>query len=558
MPNPQTAASLWQLMRGDDPEALHARLRWHPSEIDRCVEERADALPEPLDADELTEMRAFNERCGADETTLAAIDRLGSPTARVVIAGQQPGILAGPLYAVYKTIGALNLAEELGRRHKSLHFVPIYWVASEDHDFDEVRRAFWPGDGGVLEELFAERGDGWAPGKMIGTLPSADLAELLVRRIHASTRESEFRKDVLDRVEKAYAGSPDWEEAFCRLFLSLFSGSGLVLVSPLMSWVRRRGVPILREEARHPGRSSKRVIERGAGLEKSGAQPALHRHPGAVNFFWLDEAKCRHALRATEDGKIEALPSAEDAAGDALPLASDGEELAAMVDRSPESFSFNVVTRPLIQDAIFPTVAQVVGPGEADYLTQVEAVYADFGVFTPVRFPRPQVLLVQNNVARMLKKYDISPEDAIQSDATALARGILEKDLKEGIVGEAGELHRRQIDELKSLRQTAGEDTSVTSAFDKLAQAMDKGYGMIQERILYSRQQDEHHLATAMTRIESSLRPTGKPQERILNPIVPFMVLHGPDWIVRLRELVTHDPAMGLQTIYLSDLELKE
>ena len=163
------ATTIWDLIKGGEADPVHRWLRWHPSEIDQCVQERSYHLPRALDEEELEEMRVAHRRWGADAETMAGLEKLGSPSTRVVITGQQPGLLAGPLYTIYKALGAVALARSLAERHRDLNFVPVFWCASEDHDFDEIRRVYWPGSGGELEEVLYSHPD-WVGGRMIGTL----------------------------------------------------------------------------------------------------------------------------------------------------------------------------------------------------------------------------------------------------------------------------------------------------------------------------------------------------------------------------------------------------
>ncbi len=545
--------SIWDSITAGPPPGENPSLHRHPSEIDECIAQRSEAMPSPLAPEEIEQVKARHRDWGADDQALRSIDLLAGDNVRVVVAGQQPAPLGGPLYSVYKALGAIELADSLARRHEGLTFIPVFWVASEDHDFHEVRRVFWPGSGGELEEVWVEN-PAWTAGRMIGNLPCGDLAATLTDRIISSTHDSEFRKELLDRIGDIYAPHQTWENAFCRFFLSMFPTSGLVIVSPLMDWVRRRAVPILQHEARSPGASSAAIIERGKALEASGLPAPLHRRPDAINFFRLDERERRHALRLTDSGIEGSIPGAAEQDNEGGTIALSGEELAGLVEAEPARFSFNVVTRPMVQDSILPTVAQIVGPGEAAYFAQVEAVYKDFGIFCPVRYPRPSLALIENRIARVLNKYDIAPADAIAMDAGRLEKMVVERDRDEGIAGEITAMHEEHKRSLNDLREHAGKDSSVAAAITKLEQMMDKGYGVLVDRVTYAQHKDAQHVGDAMRKIESSLRPGGKPQERMLNAAVPFMIHYGPDWIARLRTLLRAEAGPDPQIIHLSEL----
>jgi uncharacterized protein YllA (UPF0747 family) len=230
-------------------------------------------------------------------------------------------------------------------------------------------------------------------------------------------------------------------------------------------------------------------------------------------------------------------------------------ELIRLLADDPGQFSGNVVTRPMIQDSVLPTVAQVVGPGEASYLAQVEAVYEAFDVFAPVRYPRPQATLVEPRAARNLAKYGLELREALDLKPDELMERILMRDMKEGDLKRVTDLRDSQLAALEELSsRIAKPGTGVEGAFRRLQQAMEKGFDTIRERLLYQRQQDERHVSQAQALLTSSLIPAGLPQERRLNPIVPFALNYGPHWVGALIERLEIDPTLGIQVLALGDL----
>ena len=504
-------------------------------------------------------MRAAHERWGADAASLESIATLGEARTRVVVTGQQPGLLVGPLYIVHKMLGAIVLARRLAERHPDLRFVPVFWVASEDHDFDEIRRAFWPGNAGQLEE-FLLHVDHWKTGQMIGGIPTGDLIKPLTESIVETTYETEYRPDVIERIGQFFGGDADLETGFCRLALSMLAGTGLVMVSPLMKWVRRRAAAAIARELEEPGHSTQLVIARGEKFKAAGLETPVHRAAGAINAFWIDADRRRYALHWKADrvhrtlaGSIGGDEGSEQAT-DQQPLSL--ERIQQMLADDPEQFSANVVTRPVVQDTILPTVAQVVGPGEAAYLAQVECVYDRFGAFAPVRWPRPQITLVEPRVERQLEKYQVELTAALDRDAEELSDLVLKREMDRGILRDLHEAHTRHRDELDRLRgEIENGDPSIDRAFEKLEQLMRKGYETIGERILYQRRQDERHVLQAMMTVVNSLRPAEAPQERRLNPVVPFAVNYGSDWVLRLLDRIAIDAETPMQIVRMTELK---
>lgn len=482
-----------------------------------------------------------HRRWGADEATLENVRRLAGGRARVIVSGQQPGLLGGPLFTLYKALGSVKLAASLAQRHPDLDFVPVFWVASEDHDYDEVATATWPQAGGELTTFRAEHPD-WMPGRMVGTLPAGPVIEPLIDAILEGTHETEFRGAEIEQLRED-GRDATWEDLFCRLMLRLTRGAGLVLVSPLMPWVRERSKGIFRREIETAGESTRLVLERTEAVDKAGLETPLHRNSDAVNVFSVDDAQCRHPLRVNGN-RLEASSAAD----------NGGAEKTAWLERlesNPGSFSTNVVTRPLTQDAILPTVAQLVGPGEAAYFAQVESVYRTFGVFAPVRYPRPRALLVARNVERTLKKYDLDALNVIGRDARTLVEAIQRATGGDRFTGRLAALRERQQAELKDLQRSLGNGGGAGAAVDRLIQSMEKGYDTIEQRFYDDRRQQAPQLEAAMNKLLANLAPGGAPQERVFNPVVPFLVSYGPSWLERLRDSLSTELGRGLQVTQL-------
>lgn len=541
----------WDELKGG-PE----RQRWmrrHPSQMDECVAERAGALPVPLAPEELEELRKYHADWGADEASVASIEKLGRGDARVVVAGQQPGFLAGPLLILYKAAAAVKLARQLSERHPDLSFIPVFWSASEDHDFNEIRRTYWPGQSG-LEEAFIQPSLS-APGLMVGLVQTESIVGGLIGQIEQTTFRTEYRESMIALLRKAYGGAAGTiESGFCTLLLRMLAGSGLVVVSPLMNWVRRRAASVMERELEHPGESTAAVLRRAEEMRAAGLEPPIHRAPAALNGFWVDHQGRRYALHH-EDGKIRRVLAE---AHDELEPVPAGD-IVAELRRYPACVSANVVTRPIVQDAILPTVAQVVGPGEAAYLAQLGAAYDAFNVFIPVRWPRPEVVLIEPRVARNLEKCRVGLDEALHNDPDVLLQRVLRREMEQGALSEIEFMRARHRAEIEALHASLGLDApAVRSAFDKLGQAIEKGFRSIEERLMQQRAQDQEHIGRALAIISASLRPAGLPQERALNPIVPFAINYGIDWCRHLIERIDISPSSQRQLFSLSDWSVKE
>lgn len=523
-------ASIWSLLTQGSPTELAPWLAWHPEQLDACIAARGEHLPAPLDAKERESLNEAHRHWGADEASLANIEKLGSPRARVVVTGQQPGVLLSPILVLYKTLEAIALCRQLSQRHPDLDWVPVFWVASEDHDFEEIRHVWWQGKDGELSQASLPT-TMHRPGQMVGDLIVEPVwIESLLERLAEDTHPTEFREPLFEEIEQAYAGQTI-ETGFCRLLLRLLRGMGLVIISPTHDWVRRRALPIVTQELKRPGLSTQRVLERTEALEHAHFTPGLHRPEGAVNLFRIDDHRCRRAMRPsdTDSEAVRLLPPSPDE-GQAAEVARF-DSLLAEAKASPDRFSFNVVTRPMVQDSLLPTVAQVVGPGEAAYLAQVEAAYEDFGVFRPVRWPRPQITLLEPRVQRQLKKLDCTAERVATTPAETLGRQLLLTLDKPPLLEALETLKDAQLAAMQAFEEKlSAQDRPVQDALGKLKQATEKGHATLEERITRQHEAGTEQLQRAIQTVSGALQPLDRPQERVISALVPFAQLHGLDY----------------------------
>lgn len=539
----ETSVADW--LGRDDPGAGFAPLSLHRSELTGAVGRGAGAAAAPLSEAELEELRLAHRRWGADAATMNAVERLGGANARVVVAGQQPGLLAGPLYTLYKALGAAARARELAAAHPDLDFIPVFWVASEDHDFEEIRSAVWPAAGGATGGIALDPSL-HRPGAMVGPIRFEGFADRLAAEVESSTHPTEFRPGVIELLRRVFADGRSVEDAFCTLLLALTRGRGLVIVSPLMSWVRRRAIPVMRREIELAGGSTAAILARSEELEREGYPAPMHRRPGAVNLFRIDKEGRRETV-ATDGDTFVIRPASDEAES----RRTRGEMLDE-IERDPASWSFNVVTRPVVQDSILPTVAQLVGPGEAAYLAQVEAAYPLFCVAPATRLPRPGGVLLTGPVERALAKCGVSAEEALANGGEGLMKTLLARGDDGEAIRSLAEIRARHEAELRSALRAYDASAPVQSALDKLFQSAAKGYANVESRILAESERRSSDLRAAADRIEAWLRPQGRPQERVFNPVVPFMIQYGPDWPGRLEEMIAAAPGAAARVVRLS------
>lgn len=517
-----------------------------PGEWDAAFEQRSQHPAATWGPEELAELREWNERMANTTLALENIDRLGQRGTYVVATGQQAGLLTGPLYTLYKGLTAVKLARELAR---SWHVpvVPIFWVASEDHDFDEVRTVSWIGRDGALASFRYEPED-YQPGISVFDIPVESNLKQLVPRIEEETFPTEFKDDLLATLRQTIEISANLEELFCRLLIKLTKQWGLVLVSPRLKCVREKARHVFERELQTPGESSAHILRTGQAVKRLGYDAALYREADDLNcFIYLDHLRCKAKWK-----RNEVLLLHPDTGAEMGRMTQD--EARSLLASAPWRFSANVVSRSIVQDAIFPTVAYVAGPGEIAYFALLRECYGFFHVFMPVIYPRLRVTLVEPRVQHALERLGTSVQEFLSLSTDELYRRVL--------ASQNGGQHERilqktqhdMLDLVSELRrQLASDDPAVLSSLEKMEQNIRTGFDKVTQRYFDALKKQDHTLRAHVSKADHALRPSGKEQERVLNPYVPFLQNYGWQFIQWLDDSLALDPSI-MQYLFLSTL----
>ena len=346
-------------------------------------------------------------RRNAPAAARAAAARLAEPNTVAVVTGQQAGLFGGPLFTLYKGLTAAKLAARITQEH-GVPAVAVFWVESEDHDWDEVASVL-----GARQRAAAPHDHDAASGRRRAVAdlgPSRSAARFTARStsLHPCCRRPSSRPDFLTISEALTRRATAMSDAFARVLDRTLGDLGVIV----FECSDRSAKPLAREifahEIAHPGRTWALAGEAGQRLAAAGyhAQVEGSSQNGAA-LFRIDGA--RTAVEITD------APALEREARD-----------------RPETFSPNVLLRPIVEDTLFPTVSYVSGPNELAYLGQLREVYAQFGVPMPLMYPRASATVLDSAGARFLEKHDL-PFEALQArDESALNR-LLAASLPESV-----------------------------------------------------------------------------------------------------------------------------
>jgi bacillithiol biosynthesis cysteine-adding enzyme BshC len=332
-------------------------------------------------------LRAQNLMYGSGPETQKNLDLLAEG-AVAVVTGQQVGLFGGPAYAFYKALSAIRAAHELIR--KGIPAVPVFWLATEDHDVDEVRHVTWFHDGKLESFALPTPAEDAVP---VGHIPLGNEVDELVRRAQPLLGET-----FGNLLHETYTPAATYSSAFAGLFARVFSGQGLILLDPLDERLHRVAAPILQDALAQRDEVNELLLRRGKELDHAGYEAQVKVTSRSTLLFLLENGK-RQVVTAT-NGEFSS-------GAQSMPR----DSWLRRVELTPEAFSPNVLFRPVVQDFLLPTVAYFGGPSEIAYYAQSQVLYKKLLGRMPVLFSRADFTLVDPKGVRLLKKYDLQVED---------------------------------------------------------------------------------------------------------------------------------------------------
>ncbi len=449
------------------------------------------------------------------------LERIAAGDGFFVTTGQQPGLFTGPLYTIHKALTAVALARRL-ETLLDAPVLPLFWVASDDHDWEEANHTYLLDSANELHRL-ALAGDPESKESM-GVRALNGAAESALGELEEILPPSDFRPPLMDRLRHAY-GEGTVAGAFTRVLGGLLGEMDLGLVDAQDPMVRRLAKPVIRRELEHAEAHEAALRTQTERLEDLGYTAQVPILPGAVNVFYEDEDGRERLLR--EDGEWTLRASKR---------ALTDQEIWGRCDEAPERFSSNVVLRPVVESAVFPTLAYVGGPGETRYLAQTGCLFEAHGVGMPMVFPRLSVTLIEGKVRKVLDKFGLTEADFLSRPVHEVVSDVVRDDVPEG-VQEAVNALRQAIQEKYQALYDAAEPIDPTLK-GPIFHARNEGFKAISDVEKKIRHHVKLNEETELEQIEkaaANLAPEGKPQERVLN-VHQYLARYGPDLIPAILE----------------------
>lgn len=418
------------------------------------------------------------------------IVRLASPDTFTVTTGHQLCIFGGPLYFIYKIVSALVLCEKLKGRHPERNFVPVFWMASEDHDFAEVQRIHVFG-----KQVVWDREPEGAVGRM--DLRGLDDA---VRELAAVLGDSNHARELIALFDAAYKGEKTYADATRQWVHAFFGDRGLVVLDGDDASLKSLFADVMADEFTH--QTAHALVSETS--EKLATGYKLQINPRRVNLFHLS-AKARTRMLSPEE------------TGDGFQAGEEGvsrkaEEWVEMVKTHPESFSPNVVLRPLYQQRILPNIAYIGGGAEVAYWLQLKSAFDHHNILYPVVLNRDSAMWMDEHVVGKLARLGFSaedlfrPENELVREWTARAGGA-DVDLS-SLSSELQELYARVA------QQAASVDPGLERSAEAEKQKALNGLSALESRLHKAVKKNNESSVNQIALLKQKLFPGGIWQER--------------------------------------------
>src|SRR4051812_7027785 len=432
-----------------------------------------------------------------------------------VVTGQQVGLFSGPAYTMYKVLHAVRLAEWLSAN--GIPAVPVFWLATEDHDFAEVNHV-WVFDAEHRPVKLEMRRS--ASAQPVGEIA---LAAPPVRELRTALHGLPFGEEVADLVEESYRPGSTMGKAFGELLKQLLKRFDVLQVDPMQPAFRKLAAPLLKSAVQAAPELTAAVLERNKELAAAGYHAQVHVEEQTSFVFLLENGK-RLALRRH---------------GDEYVLNGRRFTTAELADRA-DSLSPNAILRPVAQDSMLPTVAYIGGPAEVAYLAQSAAIYQRLLGRMPVAIPRTGFTILDARTDKLMERYGVRVQDLFHGEGPLRDR-IAARLIPSSVANASREA-------AASVESSLGRLRNELEAFDPtLAKAADRSLAKIRYQLgkierkagLEALRRDERAARDAAS-IYGLIYPERHLQERLYS-FLPFLAKHGFDLTNQVYDAIQLD-----------------
>ena len=473
---------------------------------------------------QLTEvLQTVNQRWNAPSSTMANIDRLKKEGSVVVIGGQQAGLMTGPFYSVNKVISIIQFAKKQ-EEHLGIPVIPVFWIAGEDHDYDEINHVFYIENETLEKHTLRQEVN-----------EKHSISHIKIDRIHANQwldelfiqlKETRYTANLYDTVNKCLEQSTTYVDFFARLIFQLFEDEGLVLIDSGSSELRQLESEYFVQFIEQQPEISQGVYDSYQQLAQLGYSVDLDVDLNDGHLF-IYKDKERILLERNERGEW---------VGKQNEMKLTTNELLNIARKTPELLSNNVVSRPIMQELLFPTLAFIGGLGEISYWSVLKSAFHSLEINMPPVLPRLSFTFIDKSTEKKLTKFQMDESDVVNYGVDQLKINWLTAQnhppihqIIEQLKQTIDDVHRPLRDLAVDIRADLGQ------LANKNLEHLYKEIDFLRKRIDKALEEKYSYELTEFNQINLTLFPNRGLQERVWNPLL-LMNEHGSGFIKKLTD----------------------
>lgn len=472
----------------------------------------------------LQELGRQNE-ANPDVSVQEQIKQLSQSNTVLVVTGQQLGLFVSPLYTIYKILTTVLLSQKLSLQFKQYHFLPVFWLEGEDHDFAEVNHAQLFDKTGSIIKIEHPDYTNYHQYSISKRSLSLEITNIL-QQLRDELQETEFSIPLFEKLEKIYLPERPWVEAFAGHIQMLFEGLGLLLFNPSTLRVKEYSQDFFIQLLQENSPITEALLKQSQAIQSHGYENQVPVDPQkSYLFFSTDGQSRRHLLRRNsnefyfkDSDKTYVSP-----------------ELIEMIRNHPDWCSSSVLSRPIWQSWMLPVIAYVGGPAEVSYWAQLRSAFKKMQVVMPVVYPRIRLTLIEPKIQRLLDKFDLS-YDSINPDAEHFIVDFMKSRQSPQLQEEFQQLNSYLNERAKVIQNQVTTvdptlDNLVKKTFENVSATIEK----LQTRIFKGVEEKEQTITKQLRTLHQYIYPDGQLQERYISSLY-YLNKFGPQWIRQLMQ----------------------
>lgn len=471
-------------------------------------------------------LKQFNRQFDGGDSTFNEIEKLSNPGSLVIVTGQQVSLLGGPLFTIYKTLTTILYAHRL-EKHTGWPVVPVFWLADEDHDFDEVATVTFPGNTDTTSISYKQKNYSEGP-PPAGSIQLGEEFLTFKKEISERLDDTDFTDQIWTEISRCYQKKKTFAESFGLWMLKMFGRDGLILAGSNCPEIKDYSKSIFKTAVSEQKLIAETLDNTTYRLLEEGYHGQVQVQPS--NLFYLDEQNRRL--------KIQYVDETWSITGKKW----SHEELIKDIDEYPQNFSPNVFLRPILQDYLLPVAGIAAGPGEIAYYAQMKDFYHVFDKNMPVIIPRFNITLIESAINRIMGELPFTWTD-YQKRIEDLEKLYVDESESLDIEKLFG-IWKSQVEELSRAKKDDIQkiDPSLAGTIGKANAIYISELDKLKSKVYRAIKKQENVQLDRILRIKQNLFPNGNLQEREV-AFIYYMNKYGLRiWDNLLDDLDNEDP----------------